>query len=56
MSKTLSSQCRGPGSIPGQETNPCMQQQKIPHAATKTQGSQKNEYFFKKEEETGEGM
>ena len=37
----------GPGSIAGQETNSYMQQQKIPHAATKTQGSQINECFFK---------
>ena len=44
----------GPGLIPGQGTRSCMSQlrccmlqRKIPHTATKTQGSQINNYFLK---------
>ena len=37
MAKTSSSQCKGLGSIPGQETRFHMLQLKIPHAITKTE-------------------
>ena len=42
VAKTLRSQCRGLGSIPGQETRSHKLQQKLPQAATKTQHSQVN--------------